>query len=198
MGKRTKGPGLVSRIRACLRKTDDQTQAPQQNHEPDQQASDDQTQQLQWTLEQTQLRYNELQDKHSKLMDLAARLLGLCAISSFTTFLTKSIWDGLTGRTRFALQCFIGLTLLVVFVVVVAINGLSITSSYRDRHLQDIAQLEQKQSTEEKTTSLIETLSVQIEVLRKSNLRVSIALYLMYLIYAVSLELLVLAILFPN
>ena len=218
MGKRTKGPGLVSRIRACFQKSDDQKQPSQKasgqdqqtsddQKQPsqqapgqDQQTSDDQKQQLQWTLEQTQLRYNELQDKHDKLMDFAARLLGLCSISSFTTFLTKSIWNGFTGGTRFALQGFIVLTVVVVFVVIVLINGLFITSSYRDldRNLPDIARLEQKQSKEEKTTSLTETLNVQIKVLRRSNFLVSFALYVMYLLYAGSLELLVLAIIRPN
>lgn len=216
--KRTKRSRSASRRRACFHKNNDQTRTSKQNPEQgqqtsndqkqpsqqaprqDQQTSDDQKQQLQWTLEQTQLRYNELQDKHDKLMDSAERLLGLCSISSFTTFLTKSIWNGFTGGTRLALQVFIVLTVVVVFVVIVLINGLFITFSYRDwdPDLPDIAQLEQKQSKEEKTTSLAESLNVQIGVLRRSNIRVSFALYVMYLLYAGSLELLVLAIIHPN
>lgn len=174
--------------------TDQQTGDIPSGKAPNDSADDEHRQQLQWTLEQTQLRCNDLQGKHDKLMDLAARLLGFCAISGFTTFLSKSTWQDLTGYAKFCLRTSVILLFVAVIAAVIALIVFSLQSSLRDRRLLDITKLEQEQSTEEKTTSLIETLNYQIERLRKSNFNASMAVYGMYAIYASSLEILVLII----
>lgn len=171
--------------------TDQQTVGIPSGEAPNDSADDEHRQQLQWTLEQTQLRCNDLQGKHDKLMDLAARLLGFCAISGFTTFLSKSTWQDLTGAARSYLRLSVTFLFVAVIAAVMVLSFFSFKSSLRDRMVLDITQLEQKQSTEEKTTSLIETLNSQIERLRESNFHASIAVYMMYIIYASSLELLV-------
>ena len=196
MGKRTKGPGLLRRIRGFIRTKGGRTQISQQTHEQDQQTSDDQKQQLQWTLEQTQLRYNELQDKHDKQMDLAARLLGFGTVSAFAAFLSKSTTNGLTGGKKIVFIISIILLFLAVFIAILVLSKSSIQFSCDDEELQDITKLNQKKSTEEKTTSLIETLSNRIETLRESNANTSLGIYVMYLIYSASLEFLVLIIIF--
>lgn len=193
-GKRTKRSGSASRRRARFRKNNDQTQTSQQTPEQGQQTSDDQKQRLQWTLEQTQLRYKELQDKHDKLMDLAARLLGFCAISGFTTYLSNSTWQDLTGPAKSNLRRSVILLLIAVIVAVIVLSVFMAMSSFRDWKITDIATLEQEQSTEEKTISLIKTLSDRIEVLRGLNFLITITVFIMYGIYACSLELLVLII----
>ena len=193
-GKRTKRSGSASRRRARFRKNNDQTRTSQQTPEQGQQTSDDQKQRLQWTLEQTQLRYKELQDKHDKQMDLAARLLGFCAISGFTTFLSKSTWKDLTGDARSRLRLSVILLFVAVIAAVIVLTYFSIMSSRKDWKLWDITKLEQVQSMEGKTLFLIEILSDQIETLRKSNFFASLAVYAMYVIYAASLEMLVLII----
>ena len=212
MGKRTKGPGPLSRMLACFQKSDDQKQPSQQasgqgqqtnddQKQPSQQASgqgqqtnDDQKQQLQWTLEQTQLRYKGLQDKYDKLMDLVPRLLGFCAISGFTTYLSNSTWQDLTGSAKSNLRWSVILLFIAVIIAVTALSAFMVMTSVWDWLFPDIATLEQEQSTEEKTISLIETLSFQIKLLRVINCLIAIAVFIMYLIYAVSLELLVLII----
>ena len=171
--------------------TDQQTVGIPSGEAPNDDADDEHRQQLQWTLEQTQLRCNDLQGKHDKLMDLAARLLGFCAISGFTTFLSKSTWEDLTGYAKFCLRTSVILLFAAVIAAVIALIIFSLKSSLRDRRLLDITKLEQEQSTEEKTTSLIETLNSEIERLRKSNYNASFAVYMMYLIYASSLDFLV-------
>lgn len=171
--------------------TDQQTVGIPSGKAPNDNTDDEHRQQLQWTLEQTQLRCNDLQGKHDKLMDLAARLLGLCAISGFTTFLSKSTWQDLTGKARFCIRASVILLFVAVIAAVFVLIVFSFKSSARDRDLLDITKLEQEQSTEEKTTSLIKTLNYQIERLRKSNFHASIAVYMMYLIYALSLDFLV-------
>ena len=171
--------------------TDQQTVGIPSGKAPNDDADDEHRQQLQWTLEQTQQRCNDLQGKHDKLMDLAARLLGFCAISGFTTFLSKSTWQDLTGTARFFLRSSVLLLFAAVIAAVFVLMIFSFKSSLRDRRLLDITKLGQKKSTEEKTTSLIKTLNSEIERLRKSNFHASIAVYMMYAIYASSLDLLV-------
>ncbi|WP_445341612.1 hypothetical protein [Bifidobacterium sp. ESL0820] len=175
--------------------TDQQTVGIPSGKAPNDDTDDEHRQQLQWTLEQTQLRCDDLQGKHDKLMDLAARLLGLCAISGFTTFLSKSTWQDLIGAARFYLRWSVILLFVAVIAAVFVLIFFSVKSSLRDQRLLDITKLGQEQSTEEKTTCLIKTLSAQIERLRKSNFYASFAVYFMYAIYAISLELLVLIIL---
>ena len=194
MGKRTKGPGPLSRMLACFQKSDDQKQPSQQASGQGQQTNDDQKQQLQWTLEQTQLRYKGLQDKYDKLMDLVPRLLGFCAISGFTTYLSNSTWQDLTGPAKSNLRRSVILLLIAVIVAVIVLSVFMAMSSFRDWKITDIATLEQEQSTEEKTISLIKTLSDRIEVLRGLNFLITITVFIMYGIYACSLELLVLII----
>ena len=127
-------------------------------------------------------------------MDLVARLLGFCAISGFTTFLSNSIWKNLTPDAKSNLILSVILLFIAVIAAVLVLSIFSISFSFKDWRLLDIAKLEQKQSTKEKTISLIETLSDQIKVLRWSNFIATIAVYLMYGIYASSLEILVLII----
>ena len=204
MGKRTKGPGLVSRTPAYLRKTDDQTQTSQQTREPGQQASDNQTQRLQWTLEQTQLRYSELKDKSNKLMDQAAQLLGFCAISGFTTFLSKSTWAGLPNQeARVNLKKSIILLMIVVITAAFILCAFSIflslfdalfSDSSLDVQAPDIAEQVQEQSSVRRMTFLIQNLSDRIRKLKWINLVASLALYIMYTTYAFSLEYLILTI----
>lgn len=171
--------------------TDQQTGDIPSGKAPNDNTDDEHRQQLQWTLEQTQLRCNDLQGKHDKLMDLAARLLGFCAISGFTTFLSKSTWKDLTGHAKFYLRLSVILLFVAVLAAVFVLIIFSLKFSLRDRRVLDITKLEQEQSTEEKTTSLIETLNSEIERLRKSNYNASFAVYTMYLIYASSLDFLV-------
>ena len=171
--------------------TDQQTGGIPSGKAPNDNTDDEHRQQLQWTLEQTQLRCNDLQGKHDKLMDLAARLLGFCAISGFTTFLSKSTWKDLTGHAKFYLRLSVILLFVAVLAAVFVLIIFSLKFSLRDRRVLDITKLEQEQSTEEKTTSLIETLNSEIERLRKSNYNASFAVYTMYLIYASSLDFLV-------
>lgn len=57
---------------------------------------------LHWTLKQTQLRYDEAQDRRGKLRELIERLLGFCAIFGFTTLLSKSIWENTMSEQRSA------------------------------------------------------------------------------------------------
>ena len=198
MGKRTKWPEPKGKIRGFIRKKGGRTQTSQQTHKQGQQMSEDQKQQLQWTLEQTQLRYNELQDKHDKQMDLAARLLGFGAISAFAAFLSKSTSNSLTGKLWVVVVFFIILLFCAVFIAVLVLCKSSIQFSWDDEELQDITKLNQEQSKEEKTTSLIENLSAQIETLRESNANTSLAIYAMYLMYACSLVVLVLIIIFSH
>ena len=193
---RAKHSRTISQRLAKLRKKKNQKQTPQQTPEQAQQISDDQKQQLQWILEQTQLRYNELQDKGDKQLDLNTRLLGFCAISGFTTFLSKSTWDDLSGvGAETTLKLSIKLLFGVVVVAILALCIRSIGFSWDDKHFRDITKLEQEQSLEEKTTSLIKNLSTRIKTLRKGNYLYAIVLYLLYAFYATSLEMLVLAIL---
>ena len=162
MGKRTKGPGPLSRMLACFQKSDDQKQPSQQASGQGQQTNDDQKQQLQWTLEQTQLRYKGLQDKYDKLMDLVPRLLGFCAISGFTTYLSNSTWQDLTGSAKSNLRWSVILLFIAVIIAVTALSAFMVMTSVWDWLFHDIATMEQEQSTEEKKISLIETLSFQI------------------------------------
>ncbi|WP_146210532.1 hypothetical protein [Bifidobacterium asteroides] len=198
MGKRTKWSEPMGKIRGFIRKKGGRTQTSQQTHKQGQQMSEDQKQQLQWTLEQTQLRYNELQDKHDKQMDLAVRLLGFGAISGFAAFLSYSTSNSLTGRLWVVFVFFIILLFSAMFIAVLVLCKSSIQFSWDDEELQDITKLNQKQSKEEKTTSLIETLSAQIETLRESNANTSMAIYAMYVMYTLSLVVLVLIIIFSH
>lgn len=197
MGKRTKGPGLVSRILACLRKTDDQTQTSQQTRDPGQQASDDQTQRLQWILEQTQLRYSEIKDKSGKLMNQAARLLGYCAISGFTTFLPKSTWadlpnqearDNLKGSiTSLMIVAIAAALILSFFSIILSIIDALFSDPLLNAQAPDIAEQVQEQSSDRRMTFLIQNLSGQTRILKCMNLVVAIVLYAMYTKYAFSL-----------
>lgn len=193
---RAKHSRTISRRLAKLRKKKNQKQTPQQTPEQAQQISDDQKQLLQWILEQTQLRYNELQDKSDKQLDLNTRLLGFCAISGFTTFLSKSTWDDLSGvGATTTLKLSIKLLFGVVITAIMVFGIHSMALSWDDKHFLDVTKLEQEQSLEERTTSLIKYLNTRIKSLRRGNYLYTIVLYLLYAFYATSLELLVLAIL---
>ena len=196
MGKRTKWSEPMGKIRGFIRKKGGRTQTSQQTPKQGEQINYDQKQQLEWILEQTQLRYNELQDKHDKQMDLAARLLGFGTVSAFAAFLSKSTWDGFTGGKKVAFKISIVLLFLAVLIAIIVLCKSSIQFSCDDEELQDITKLDKKQSKEEKTTSLIETLSDQIAMLRETNANTSLGIYFMYFLYVVSLEVLALIIIF--
>jgi len=194
--KRTKRSRSASRRRACFHKNNDQTRTSKQNPEQGQKASGEQNQQLQWILEQAQLRYNELQDKSSKQVNLTERLLGFCAISGFTSFLSQSTWDYLSRwGAESILKCSIGVLFGVVIAAVVALLIRSLCSYFDDRDFLDITKLDQDQSWDKKTYSLIKNLRTLIKTLRTRNAWYTLVLGFLYVAYAVSLELLVLAIL---
>lgn len=194
--KRTKRSRSASRRRACFHKNNDQTRTSKQNPEQGQQTSGEQNQQLQWILEQTQLRYNELQDKSNKQVNLTERLLGFCAISGFTSFLSQSTWDYLSRwGAESILKFSIGVLFGVVIAAVVALLIRLLCSSWDDKLLHDITKLDQDQSWDKKTYSLIKNLRTRIKTLRTVNFWYTFVLCFLYAAYAASLELLVLAIL---
>lgn len=179
--KRTKGTGAVRRRRARFRKNDNQMQR------------------LQWTLEQTQLRYNELQDRHDKQMDLAARLLGFCAISGFTTFLSQSSWKDIESPVgKIILKVSLALLLVVACSAALVLCTILLMSSIDDKFFQDITLQKQEQSMDERTTSLIKSLSKRIQNLRRLNFAATIALYILYVLYAASFEFLVVTIIISH
>ena len=179
--KRTKGTGAVRRRRARSRKNDNQMQR------------------LQWTLEQTQLRYNKLQDRHDKQMDLAARLLGFCAISGFTTFLSQSSWKDIESPVgKIILKVSLALLLVVACSAALVLCTILLMSSIDDKFFQDITLQKQEQSMDERTTSLIKSLSKRIQNLRRLNFAATIALYILYVLYAASFEFLVVTIIISH
>lgn len=165
---------------------------------------DEHRQRLQWTLEQAQLRYSELKDKSSKLMNQAAQLLGFCAISGFTTFLSKSTWTGLPDQiSKNLLKKSITFLMIVVLTAAAILCVFSVTLSFLDARFpdplidaqgSDIAEQVQAQSSVRRMTFLIQNLSDRIRKLKWLNFIAAIALYIMYLMYAGSLEFLVLTI----
>lgn len=184
--------------------TDQQTGGIPSIKAPNDDTDDEHRQRLQWTLEQTQLRYSKLKDKSSKLMDQAAQLLGFCAISGFTTFLSKSTWAGLPNQEdRVNLKKSIILLMIVVFTAALILCVFSLflslldalfSDSSLDAQAPDIAEQVQEQSSIKRMTFLIQNLSDRIRKLKWINLVASLALYIMYATYAISLEYLILTI----
>lgn len=175
--------------------TDQQTVCIPSGEAPNDDKDDEHRQQLQWTLEQTQLRYNELQDRHDKQMDLAARLLGLCAISGFTTFLSQSSWNDIQRPlSKIILKVSLGLLMLVACSTAMVLCWFSLMFSLEDKYFRDITIQKQEQSIDARTTSLIKSLNKQIQILRRSNFAASIALYALYVLYACSVEFLIVTI----
>lgn len=79
----------------------------------------DRRQILQWAVEQAQVSYKEIKDKHDDIMDTAKRLLGYCALSSFVPLLSKSTWANITHlEQRIFLLVAIAILVIVVLLLV--------------------------------------------------------------------------------
>ena len=79
-------------------------------------AYNDRRQILQWAVEQAQVSYKEIKDKHDDIMDTAKRLLGYCALSSFVPVLSKSTLANITHLEQRTLL-FVAIAILAIVVL---------------------------------------------------------------------------------
>ncbi|PXY88719.1 hypothetical protein DKK68_00645 [Bifidobacterium asteroides] len=143
----------------------------------------------QWlTLGQLQQRYDDLKDQRDKQMDHAQRLLALCAVSSFISFMSQPAWKKLKSTPPKVMLVFCTILLVTIVFLIALVIMDDLYSPIKTPMLVNTTAQAQPQSTGKNRKNLLDEWKTQVDILEShNNLREAIIISA-YAAYAVALE----------